>query len=446
MRLISFLGELLKGLSANKLPAKKLNIMAILKKKIVFGPPISAKAHLQELELNTRILEDTKKALTQTLDAFEIERAQLEKAKLKDEAILSSIGEVLVVTDHDMKVSRINAVGEKMLGWRQEELLGKEWFQFVKMIDERGKKIPLLQTPFGRALTTTTTTTTSQFVRKDGTIFPATITASQIKMGQDLFGVVVVFRDITKEKEIDKAKNEFISLASHQLRTPLTAINWYVEMLQSDDAGKLMPEQKKYLDEVYKGNQRMVKLVSDLLNLSRLETGRIKIDPVPVQLEEFIADVLADCRGLTKYLTCAIRVVTPKKPLSKIMIDPTLLHQVLLNLCTNAIRYSPRDRQCEIVITLVQAEDSIVISVADQGIGIPPETQGRVFEKFFRADNAQSIEAEGSGLGLYLAKKIMDVSGGKIWFESEAGKGSVFYLSIPMGGMTEKQGEVGFAA
>ena len=414
--------------------------MAILKKKIVFSPPISAEAHLQELELNTRILEDTKKALMQTLDAFEIERAQLEKAKLKDEAILSSIGEGLVVTDHDMKVIRINAVGEKMLGWREEELLGKEWFQCVKVLDEQGKEIPILQTPFGIALTTTTTTTTSQFVRKDGSTFPAVITVSQIKMGSDLFGAVLVFRDITKEKEIEKLRIDFLSLASHQLRTPLSGTKWLIGTLQRKIIGPLTQKQKEYLDQIYQVNERMIKLVFDMLSALRLESGGTDGKKEEINAYALYQDIKNIMSPAAKPKNVSVVIAPTMGKTLALVADKQMLQNIVESFVSNAINYSPSDQ--EIIMDAKEEATAIVFSVRDFGIGIPKEEQKRIFERFYRASNAKALKPDGTGLGLYIASMLAEKIGAKILFESpafvektsagkEVGKGSTFYLRIP---------------
>jgi len=249
-------------------------------------------------------------------------------------------------------------------------------------------------------------------------------------------------------------KTDFVSIASHQLRTPLTAINWYVEMLLSGDAGQLTQDQKSYLQEIEVGAKRMVALVNDLLNVSRIETGRLKIEPVPIDIVAFAKDVIHELMPWARAKSCTINLDVSHEPLSTIPIDASLMRQVMDNLLTNAIRYSSPLKECDITLSLrLQNEEkindsstpssSLVIAVSDKGIGIPKEVQPRIFEKFFRADNAVTSEARGSGLGLYLAKMIVEASGGEIWFESQEGEGTTFYVAIPVEGMHKKEGERG---
>lgn len=260
-------------------------------------------------------------------------------------------------------------------------------------------------------------------------------------------------KELNIQKEVDRMKTEFVSVASHQLRTPLTGINWYIEMLLSGDVGEITGRQREYLEEVYEGGQRMVKLVNELLNVSRLETGRLKIEPTLVQIEDFIQKIIDEIRPLTLAKKCGCLLQTPKIKLPKIMVDQELLRQVIHNLLTNAAKYSPPEK-CDI-LTRVEIKNGaipefynqaplegefVLISVVDKGIGIPENVQSRIFNKFFRADNAIRLATDGSGLGLYIAKMIIEASGGRIWFKSQSDVGSTFYVALPINGMQKRIG------
>lgn len=263
-------------------------------------------------------------------------------------------------------------------------------------------------------------------------------------------GGAIILHDITHIKAIDRMKTEFVSVASHQLRTSLTAIKLFSEMLADKKVGKLNEKQKNYLNDIRQSTERMIKLVNDLLNVSRIETGRLMIKPEPIQLHDFIQNIINDAKPLAQEKKCKIIFQKPKIKLPKIPIDTSLMRQVIHNLITNAIRYS-KINQCSILVKLEQQDNNCLISVKDSGIGIPKKIQPKIFKKFYRADNAQKAEAEGSGLGLYVAKMIMEASGGKIWFKSparrslgaggEKDKGTTFFVTIPIHGMKEKAGE-----
>jgi signal transduction histidine kinase len=252
-------------------------------------------------------------------------------------------------------------------------------------------------------------------------------------------GRLIIFRDVTREAEINRLKSEFVSVASHQLRTPLTAIRWFLEELKDERLGGLNPRQKDYLEQTYESNERMLRLVNDLLNVSRLETSRLKISPQPIQMEELIANVIDETLPLAISRNCQIKFVRPPQYLEKISLDVSLMRQVLINLISNAIKYSKEGGEKNIVeVKLETKPPHLIISVIDQGVGIPANQQAHIFDKFYRVENAK---IEGSGLGLYIAKMIVELSGGTIWFESEESRGTTFCVSLPLAGSKPRKGD-----
>jgi PAS domain S-box-containing protein len=260
-----------------------------------------------------------------------------------------------------------------------------------------------------------------------------------------IMGSVVIMHDITQIKQIDNMKTEFVSVASHQLRTPLTAIKLFTEMLMGEQVGKLKEDQKKYLNNIYQSTDRMVRLVNDLLNVSRIESGRLSIIPESTFMENFISIIISEVQPLAQAKKCKIEFLKPKKKLAQISIDQNLMRQVIHNLIINSIKYS-RVKGGFVSIELKEYnKGDILIKISDNGIGIPRDKQERIFQKFFRADNAVKSETEGTGLGLYVSKMIVKSSGGKIWFESVENKGTTFYVTLPKKGMKKKEGEKGLS-
>jgi signal transduction histidine kinase len=275
-------------------------------------------------------------------------------------------------------------------------------------------------------------------IRKDGTRLPVADAAAPIINSKgEILGSVVVFRDVSKEREIDKAKTEFVSLASHELRGPIAAMNWNSEMLMSNDFDKLTPKQREYIKVTYQSGQRMSELVNALLNVSRLELGTFVIEPKKADIFEIAKICIKEIEPqlLLKKLHFKTKF---DKEIPEIMADPKLLGIVFRNLLTNAVKYTPIGGKIEFVIE--QENDGIMIKLIDTGIGIPKNQQDKIFTKLFRADNVKIVDPNGTGLGLYIVKEILDHSGGKIWFESKLGKGTTFYVSLPLSGMTKKEG------
>lgn len=261
--------------------------------------------------------------------------------------------------------------------------------------------------------------------------------------------MVGVIMDVTRERLVDQAKTEFVSLASHQLRTPLSTIAWYTEMLLDGDVGKLTPDQRKYMDEVYKGNQRMIGLVNSLLNVSRIELGTFAVDPENVNAEELAKVVIGEIAPSAKRKNIKIEIDC-QKGIEDISADPKLLHIVFTNFLTNAVKYTPIEGKISLVLKQAARGDvvggtkalkkSLYIEVKDTGYGIPKDQHHQVFQKLFRADNIQKLDTEGTGLGLYIVKAIVEEAKGKVWFSSEEDKGTTFSVLIPYDGMKKKDG------
>jgi signal transduction histidine kinase len=233
-------------------------------------------------------------------------------------------------------------------------------------------------------------------------------------------------------KELDQAKDEFISMASHQLRTPLTTVKGYVSMLNDGDFGKLSNDQKKSIELALDGSNRMARLIDDLLNVSRMEAGKFYIDPIKVNLSQLINQEIEQLASLAKNnnvsLTGKISVDVPM-----MMLDENKTRQAIMNLIDNAIHYSePPKGGGKVQVLLYVKDEEIYFSVVDNGIGVPKDQQSKLFTKMFRAKNAKEVRPDGTGLGLYLVKRVVEDQGGKIVFESKPGKGSVFGFKIPI--------------
>lgn len=248
-------------------------------------------------------------------------------------------------------------------------------------------------------------------------------------LGREINAAIKDFRELAeREKAVSRAKSEFLTIAAHQLRTPLTSIRWALHKLAAGDTSS--PDAKKLLDMSYASSARMANLIDDLLNVTRLEEGKFGLNFKKAPIDPLIERVLVEFRPLAEERKISLTYQKPERILPLAFLDEERLALVLSNLIGNAVNYTPEEGSVEIRAEL-DREGRILVSVKDTGIGIAPEKRERLFTKFFRDEEAVRLHPNGSGLGLFIAKNVVERHGGKIWAESEVGKGSTFYFTIP---------------
>lgn len=386
-----------------------------------------------ELIQKNKEYEDQSIAMLNLLEDIEAKAIELEKFK----QAVDNVSDLVVITDPEGIVIYGNQAIKTVTGYEVSEAIGKkagrlwrkpmnlEYYENLWSTIKNKKQI------FKDNIVN---------VRKDGTEYQADLSITPIRDKNDnTMFFVGIERDVTKEKEVDKAKTEFISLASHQLRTPLSTIKWYLEMLIDGDAGKITTEQKKFLNEAYAGSDRMVKLVNALLNVSRIESGAYMVSPQPVDIIASFKNVIAD--NEQKINDKKLKITFNKNlKLPLINLDPNLVNIIFQNLFSNSVKYTLQNGKIDINFKIDNKINSLLIEIKDDGLGIPTNQKDRVFSKLFRADNVQRTDTEGTGLGLYLIKSLIDRSKGKVWFESEENKGTTFYVTLPLAGMEKKDG------
>ena len=354
-------------------------------------------------------------------------------------ALIASIGEGLIIINEYGEISQVNQPALDILGFERRELVGGWLPEVLPAYDRDGNKVDDAERPSMQSLLTgRAVSEINKYPRKDGSLVPVYGTASPLIVRGKPAGAVIVFRDISREMQIEQAKDEFVSIASHQLRTPLTAVKMFAELLQDSHYGPLTLKQADYLNKIIFSTDKMIELVTDLLSISRLNLGQLIVQPQSYDINKLLEEQLAAVKPLADKAGVKLSFNSGVPAGRKVPLDKNLLDQVVHNLLTNAIRYS-RPKGGQVSLSLVKKLQCYQIEVADNGIGIPSAARHRVYERFFRADNAILAQGDGTGLGLYLVKEIVQASGGKIRYRSQEGKGTTFYVTFPLGGMKANQ-------
>lgn len=377
-------------------------------------------ARTKDIEKRAGEIEKSRVALMNILEDVEDARSKTEEERDKTKAIIANFADGLIVLDKGNKITLINSEGEKLLDVKSKELEGKFLNssiektllkKIVKLIEGAKNKADLFreELSFGKEKILEVSTNS------------LTVTGEK----------VIIIHDISREKLVERMKTEFVSLAAHQLRTPLSGIKWVLKMMMDGDiGGELTQEQKDFLQKAYTNNERMIMLINDLLDVTRIEEGKYLYKLVSTDIESVVRPMLESYKD--EFLRAKVKTEfkKPARKLPKVKVDVEKIRLVFQNLIENALRYTPAGGTVEIFIR--QIKDEIEISFKDTGLGIPADQQERVFTKFFRAVNAMKFQTEGSGLGLFISKNIVEAHDGRIWFESEEGKGTTFYIALPI--------------
>jgi len=385
----------------------------------------------KELEVLTLSQEKTRRAMLNVMEDLEKAKSIIEIEKVKDEAMFASIGEGLIAVNNNRKIINVNKKTEDLLGWTAKELIGKV-ITTLRLESEDGQLISLEKRPTSIALATQeTANVVYYFVKKDRTRFPLAINATPIILGGKTIGLIETLRDITRETEVDKAKSEFVSLASHQLRTPLGIIKWYLEALTQEKYLADAPTQiQGYFKEINKNNERVLSLVRDLLSVSRIDQGKVRNTPQSIDPAQVIREITEQLRIIADKKGIKLRCLISDAHLPAITIDLLRFHEVVENLIINAIEYTAAKG----TVTVVASRIGSILSfyVKDTGIGISMTDQKKLFTKFFRTEKAVGYNPEGSGLGLYVVKSYVEGWGGTVAVNSAIGRGSTFTVSLPV--------------
>lgn len=356
------------------------------------------------------ILEDTEDARKIAVDE-----------KNKTMAIIENLTDGILLLDTNGKVEIISPMAQDFLKKGKEEIIGVNFFDLLD--EERFKPLKdlLKENDRIKAVHRKEIDMDEKFSLEVSSVFLKTESTEK--------GILIILHDITRDKLVEKMKTEFVSIAAHQLRTPLSAIKWTIRMMLDGDAGEITEDQKDLLEKTYVSNDRMIGLINDLLNVTRIEEGRFLYRQENIQMEDVVDIVVKSSSELLEMKKIKLDIDVPKDLMPEVKVDKEKMGLAVQNLLENAVKYSKEGS--EIKIILENKGDEALFKIIDKGVGIPENQQNRIFTKFFRGDNVIAMETEGSGLGLYTTKNIVEAHKGKIWFESEENKGTAFFFTVP---------------
>ena len=387
---------------------------------------IICKGELGKLsESFNRMIENEREIQNKLRDA----NSKIGEEKTKYEMVLASIGDGMITVDGAGQIVLLNSAAEKMFGWRKEEIAEKGLSEVITAEDEKGNLIPFNERTMSIALARGATMhSSSYYYRKDNTKFPASLTASPIKVGGKIIGAIGLFRDITKEKEVDRMKTDFISTVSHEIRTPLTTIREGISQALDGILGETTQKQKEVFSIVLEDSDRLKRIIDNLLDISKIEAGMVELKKEFVDLGGTVKSVVAGFSLLAKEKSLSLETnFSPEK--IKAFADKDRIIQVFTNLIGNSLKFT---QSGQININLSQKDKFIECAVSDTGGGIAKEDLPRVFSKFQQFGRTAGPGEKGTGLGLSITKAIVELHKGKIWIDSELEKGTKVTFSLPI--------------
>lgn len=366
--------------------------------------------------------------------------SELSQVAGKSEVVINAIADGVIAIDNKGVIQLINPAAQQIIGWGKQDALALDYKSVLKMVDGAGTELTATTDPISQALTTNEKNTTTKYslLTSSGKKILVSIVVSPV--GQIGAGVIVVFRDITKEKAEEREQAEFISTASHEMRTPVASIEGYLGLALNPSIVQMDDKGRDYIAKAHESVKHLGRLFQDLLDVTKADDGRLGNNPKVVDVVAFAHDIVqglrlqADAKGLRLFYKPQPDDDNEKvserriNPVYYANVDNDHLREVISNLVENAIKYTPKG---DVVIDVNGDSDHVTISVADSGIGIPKEDQVHLFQKFYRVDNTDTREIGGTGLGLYLSRRLAETMDGRIWVESEYKQGSTFNLEIP---------------
>lgn len=397
-------------------------------------------SELEKIEQQRKRMEKSAQLLVRRdLDLREInEELEKEKQAISGERnklaiILYGITDAVIALDLNRRVIIFNKSAQNLTGYSEKEIVGKPLTDFIKIYDKErevslDEYCPVKRDGFEGTIFNKPSL---KLISKNQKVNFINLITGQIAEGLSTnLGAILTLHDVTYEKELEEMKLDFVTMAAHELRTPLTSIRDYLSVFIQENLSKFSNEQKMFLNRISISTQQLMSLVENLLSVSRVERGVFTINREPADWISIVRQVTADLNTRAVERKLKLTLFVPNKPLPKVLADKLRIGEVVSNLVSNAITYTPAGGK--INVWLEQLGDFIITHVQDTGEGIPKEALPHLFTKFFRVSGKLEQGSKGTGLGLYISKSIIDMHQGRIWVESELGKGSTFSFSLPI--------------
>ena len=362
---------------------------------------------------------------------------RLSAVENKSDVVINAIDDGVLAISKDGNIELINPSAQQIIGWDQGDALGLNWKSVLKLVTSDGKDVEDLENPIAQSLSKNQPTHNDKLFLLTSSEKRILVSIVSSPVGTDGEGIIVVFRDITKEKAEEREQAEFISTASHEMRTPVASIEGYLGLALNPATAHIDEKARDFITKAHESAQHLGRLFQDLLDISKVEDGRMKNNPKIINVNEFLKNIFdglatkADEKQLNYIFMPDIIDEGKEKSLQPIFyanIDPDHFREVVSNLIENAIKYTPSG---EVVVNITGDDKQISVSVKDSGIGIPAEDIPHLFQKFYRVDNSDTREIGGTGLGLYLSRRLAEAMSGNLRVESKYKEGSTFYLEIP---------------
>lgn len=372
---------------------------------------------------------------------------QLNQQQLQSQILLHSIGDGVVITDLNGVIQYFNPAAAQITEWNESDATNLDYHLVMPLTDEQNQPLTGQTDPFRQAFTRK-----ESVARSDVVLFTRSKQAKNLSLSVSpvidengvISGGIAVFRDISKEKQVERERNEFISTASHEMRTPVAAIEGYLALAANPQVSQIDANAQQYIEKAHDETKHLGALFRDLLSVTKLEDQAIPSNPTACDLNQIIAATIDELRfaaekkqlKLNFKLSSEVPSEKTVKPLYYVYADPERLREVLTNLIDNAIKFTPSGG---VEVTLTGDNSFATVGVHDNGVGIAPEDLRHLFQKFYRIDNSATRKVGGTGLGLYISRKIVEMYNGRIWAESTPDEGSHFYFSLPRLGYEKAQ-------